>query len=179
MGGALVIGCAPVWLHLYGRSCRRVDSGASIVVVPGCRVYPNGELSPAFRRRVERAVELVESEGFTQLVVSGGVTGGPLSEAEAGAIYARSLGVPEDHIVIEDLAVSTFENARRSYRIIGEAPIVVVTDPFHVLRCRIVFRRFFNSAQVICTNSKEVRWKAGYKEILSLCKTVYLSLRDE
>jgi uncharacterized SAM-binding protein YcdF (DUF218 family) len=81
--------------------------------------------------------------------------------------------------MLEDAARSTYENARLSHRLIGATPIVVVTDPFHALRCAIVFRRFFNSVQILSTKPEGVRWKAGYREIGSLVKTIIIAVRGE
>ena len=99
-GLLLLVGLAPAWLHYYGRRCTASSGGAGVVVVPGCRVYGNGELSPAFRRRVEAALRLTTSRGYRQLLISGGKTGGPCSEARAGADYALELGFEQDLLLL-------------------------------------------------------------------------------
>ena len=86
------------------------------------------------------------------------------------------LGFDSERLVLEEAARSTYENAKFSRDLLGEVPIVVVTDPFHTLRCRIVFRRFFKSVKIRSGEAESIRWKAGYREMLSLVKTIVHSI---
>lgn len=135
-------GLAAAALDAHGR--RAVVEGSwDAIVVAGCRVYPDGEPSPALRRRTERAVRLWREEKAPVIVFTGGVGRNPPSEAQVAGAVARSMGVPEEAILLEDRSTSTEENARLAATLIDARRVLVVTDSYHVFRTRRVFARYF------------------------------------
>ncbi|MCI0668913.1 MAG: YdcF family protein [Myxococcaceae bacterium] len=116
---------------------------ADVLVVLGARVRPSGEPSLALRARVEKAVALYRAGVAPRLLFSGGVGSHPPSEARAAATLAVSLGVPPEACVLEEDSHSTAENARLSAEVLrrlGATRVVVVSDPYHLLRARQLFR---------------------------------------
>lgn len=113
------------------------------IVVLGCRVGPGGRPSASLDRRARRAAELFEAGLAPTIVLTGGVGDHPPSEARAAADVARSLGVPEDALVLEETSTSTEENAREARALVGPRRVLLVTDSYHVLRAERVFRRYF------------------------------------
>jgi DUF218 domain len=72
------------------------------------------------------------------LIFSGGHThGAAVSEAETMAAYARSLGVPDDRLLLESAATTTWENVRLALPM-AEAfdTIVIASAPAHAARAR-------------------------------------------
>ena len=125
----------------FGQRDRAV--AAEVVVVLGARVLPGGEPSPALRARVERAVALYHQGLAPRLLFSGGVGLHPPSEAHVMRELALRLGVPARACLLEDQSRSTEENARGCARVLGALGarrVVVVSDPFHLLRARQYFR---------------------------------------
>lgn len=115
------------------------------IIVAGCRVMPSGRPSPSLARRVERAVEAFEAGASEQLIFTGGVgRDAPISEAEASARLAERLGVSRDAMLLEDASTTTRENARFAAEMLpAGARVLVVSDAYHVTRCKRIFRRHF------------------------------------
>lgn len=128
----------PLW------SCARRDvSLADAVVVLGAPVRPDGSLGAILEERVRAGVALWQA-GMAPLVC---MTGGPAhgaSEPEAVAMarYARELGVPESALRLEARSLTTAENAAFAALALGrQARVWVVSQPFHLRRARMWFRR--------------------------------------
>ena len=116
---------------------------ADAVVVLGARVLPGGVPSGALHARVEKAVELYRGGIASRLVFSGGVGDNPPSEAQVMRSLAVQLGVPAEACVLEEQSHSTEQNTRYSadlLRGLGLRRVVVVSDPYHLLRARQYFR---------------------------------------
>jgi uncharacterized SAM-binding protein YcdF (DUF218 family) len=130
-------------------------------------VRPDGRPSPALQRRVKAAIELPFPE--VPLLFSGG--GNP-SEAWVASDYARSLGVSSSRILLEENATSTWENAVFSAKVlkekgVGPRRILVVSDPVHLLRCFLVFRREFEEVELWAAPSRNPA-KLAMREVLVL-----------
>jgi uncharacterized SAM-binding protein YcdF (DUF218 family) len=116
---------------------------ADALVVLGARVMPGGVPSGALLARVEKAVELYQRGLAPRLVFSGGIGVNPPSEAHVMREEAVRLGVPSEACVLEEQSHSTEQNARYSaelLRTLGVRRVVVVSDPYHLLRARQYFR---------------------------------------
>ena len=126
-----------------------IDGAADAIVVLGGGVNPDGSLPPVARRRVERAVELVEGGIAPRIILSGrcglSVTHAPVTEAAAMAAHAASFGVPPDALLLEEDAKDTLGNAyftwARFLEPNGWTSIRVVTSDFHLSRAALVFRK--------------------------------------
>ncbi len=119
------------------------DSKAPVAVVLGAGIHSDGEPTLTSRWRVIRSVQLYNEGRVPLLLFTTGITNGEKTEAEAMARYARSLGVPEKAILLEEQSTNTEENAQFTSemlraRSIGE--ILLVTDPLHMRRAVYSFR---------------------------------------
>jgi uncharacterized SAM-binding protein YcdF (DUF218 family) len=106
-------------------------------------VLPGGVPSAALQARVEKAVALYHQGLAPRLLFSGGVGVNPPSEARVMRELALRLGVPEAACVLEERSLSTEQNARYCADVLrshGARRVVVVSDPFHLLRARQSFR---------------------------------------
>lgn len=120
----------------------RVEA-SDVGVVLGARVLPGGVPSGALQARTEQAVALYQRGLVRRLLFSGGVGVNPPSEASVMRALAVRLGVPEEACVLEEASHSTAQNARFSaelLRALGARRVVVVSDPYHLLRARQYFR---------------------------------------
>lgn len=125
----------------FGQRERAVPS--DVVVVLGARVLPDGQPSPALRARIEKAVDLYHQGVAPRLLFSGGVGLYPPAEARVMKDVAVRLGVPPEACLTEEQSHSTEQNARFSadvLRSLGARRVVVVSDPYHLLRARQYFR---------------------------------------
>ena len=120
-----------------GNAPRRVDTA----VVLGFGLLRNGRVSPVFEARIRRAVALRSSGLARRLLFTGGVGAFAPAESVAAREVARSMGVPEADLLLEDRSHTTRENmieARRVLREVGgpAGPVAVVSDTFHLARAR-------------------------------------------
>lgn len=113
------------------------------IVVLGAAQY-NGKPSPVLKARLDHAAQLYADSVAPIIVLTGGAASGDkTSEAEAAAAYLSKL-VPAPALVVLATGRTTDESIAaaaewcRGYSI---TEIVVVSDPFHMLRIRLEARR--------------------------------------
>jgi uncharacterized SAM-binding protein YcdF (DUF218 family) len=113
------------------------------IVVLGAAQY-NGKPSPVLKARLDHAARLYADSIAPIIVLTGGVASGDkTSEAEAAATYL-SKSVPALALVVLATGRTTDESIAaaaewcRGYSI---TEIVVISDPFHMLRVRLEARR--------------------------------------
>jgi len=160
-GGALL-------LDRYG--ARRAPAGPfDTVAVLGCRVLDDGRPSGALSRRTRAAVALWEEGLAPRLALTGGPRDGRPSEAAAAATVARELKVPDASLLLEEQSMNTEENARELARMIGDVPLLVVTDGYHVFRTERVFRRHFSEVAVVgSTPGPHLRLRGALREVIAV-----------
>jgi uncharacterized SAM-binding protein YcdF (DUF218 family) len=76
------------------------------------------------------------------------------SVADAMKKQAINSGISENHIIVEDQAVSTYENAAFSKVLLlkyGYKSAIVVTSDYHMRRSRIVFNKVFKGTGINLT----------------------------
>jgi len=115
---------------------------ADCVIVLGARVMPNGSLSTALLRRVEKALEVYEA-GLAPAIIVCGAQGSdePVDEATAMKEYLVSRGVPEEDVFADPDSRNTRENlanARAIMRENGMESAIVVTNAYHVARAKAI-----------------------------------------
>jgi len=118
---------------------------ADAIVVLGAAQYV-GRPSPVLRARVDHAVSPWKRGLAPTLILTGGTgVGDTTSEAAVARKYAMARGVPDRAIVIEIKGRTTSESMRAVARIMDDREqnsVILVSDPFHMLRLSILARRF-------------------------------------
>jgi uncharacterized SAM-binding protein YcdF (DUF218 family) len=144
-----------VWSTGRSDQARPVDA----IVVLGAAQY-DGRPSPQLAARLDHVVELWP-QGVAPLVV---VTGGKqpadrYTEAEASAAYLFERGVPPEAIIQENEGRSTGESLRGAAEQLnarGLDTVLIVTDPYHALRSRLIAEDAGLTAYVSPTRSSVV-----------------------
>ena len=146
---------------------------ASAIVVLGAAQYA-GRPSPVLRARLDHALELWNRHLGELLILTGGTgTGDTTSEAAVGRTYAIRHGVPDTVILMETQGRTTSESMRAVAGMLearGLQTAVLVSDPFHMLRLRILARRFGFTPYTSPTQTspispnREQRWKYIFSE---------------
>lgn len=174
---ALLVGyyLVTLWqVYAMGRAdqSRTVDA----IVVMGAAQY-DGRPSPQLAARLDHVVDLWP-QGFagTIVVTGGNQPGDRFTEAEASAGYLVERGVPESAIVLEDEGSTSFESLDRVAQLleqrtgVGNNSVLIVTDPFHALRSRLIAEEVGLSASSSSTTTSVVTgarslerhvWEAG------------------
>ena len=118
---------------------------AAAIVVLGAAQYV-GRPSPVLRARLDHAIALWRAGLAPRLIVTGGRgEGDTTSEAAVSRRYALRRGVPDSAIVLENTGRTTRESLRGVAAIMNGQPrrdVILVSDPFHMLRLAILARRF-------------------------------------
>ena len=125
---------------------RRDDAGrADAIVVLGAAQY-DGRPSPVLKARLDHALSLWARHLAPRLVFTGGMgDGDTTSEAAVGRRYAVKHGVPDSAILTETRGRTTAESMQRVAAMMDAASgreVILVSDPFHMLRLSILARRF-------------------------------------
>ena len=128
-----------VWEH------RDTARPASAIVVLGAAQYV-GRPSPVLRSRLDHAIDLWRRGLAPRMIFTGGSGDrDTTSEAAVGQRYAINHGVPANAILIENTGRSTSQSLQRVATLMGAEPsraVILVSDPFHMLRLSILARRF-------------------------------------
>ena len=115
-----------------------------VAVVLGAQVLHGGRPSRTLEARTRHAGRLYAGGAVDLLIPTGGEGEYPPSEAEVMAGILRGIGVPEEAILREDQARSTWESALLVAGIArgrGLGEVLVVTDPLHCVRTVAAFGR--------------------------------------
>src|SRR3954462_400102 len=148
---------------------------AQAIVVLGAAQYA-GRPSPVLKARLDHALSLWNRHLANLLILTGGTgAGDTTSEADVGRNYARKHGVPDSAILVENAGRTTSESLRAvagMLEVRGLQSALLVSDPFHMLRLRILARRFGFTPYTSPTQTspispnREERWKYIFSESL-------------
>lgn len=160
---------------------------ASAIVVLGAAQYV-GRPSPVLKARIDHAIKLWR-EGFAPRIIFTGGFGDrdTTSEAAVGQHYAIERGVPPRAILIENSGRTTSESLQHVALLMEAEPtrsIILVSDPFHMLRLSILARRFgmipYTSptrTSPISLNRRE-SWKYTFAESIKVPIVLLLERRE-
>ncbi len=168
-------GLALLSIFLFGRrdEARQVDA----IVVLGAAQY-DGRPSPVLKARLDQALELY-AEGYSvRVILTGGVgIGDTVSEAQVGARYMERAGVDSDHILVEPTGLSSEESLVAVSHLMsnhGLTSALLVSDPFHMLRLRLLASRHDMRAYSAPTRTSPIaagsaeEWRHIFRESLIL-----------
>jgi uncharacterized SAM-binding protein YcdF (DUF218 family) len=154
-------------------SARDEARPAQAIVVLGAAQYA-GKPSPVLRARLDHALDLWKRKLATVLILTGGTGAGDnTSEAAVGRAYARRRGVPDTLILVENAGRTTSESMKAvagMLEVRGLNSALLVSDRFHMLRLRILARRFGFTPYTSPTRTspiepnREQRWKYIFSE---------------
>jgi len=148
LGGALItvivawlVSAASVLLWGARDSARASDA----IVVLGAAQYV-GRPSPVLRARLDHALDLWQRGLAPRLIFTGGTgIGDTTSEAAVSRNYALKHGVPDTAILMEDKGRTTQESLAAVSAIMHARQMrtaILVSDPFHMLRLRILSTQY-------------------------------------
>ncbi|MDP9348046.1 MAG: YdcF family protein [Gemmatimonadota bacterium] len=155
----LVLGWAATvaTIYLYGRMDRARPSGA--IVVLGAAQY-DGKPSPVLRARLDHAIELYHRGIADTLIMTGGTgTGDTVSEAVVSKRYAARAGIPAEAVLVEERGMTSLQSMNEVANLMERHRLqsaVLVSDPFHMLRLRLLALRVGIRARTSPTRSSPI-----------------------
>ncbi|MEZ4413197.1 MAG: YdcF family protein [Gemmatimonadales bacterium] len=159
----VVVGYLVAFFSVLAVSRQDQARTVSAIIVLGAAQY-NGKPSPVLKARLDHAAQLYADSVAPIIVLTGGVaTGDKTSEAEAAAAYLAKV-VPAPALVVLPSGRTTDESMVavaewcRGYSI---TEVVVVSDPFHMLRVRLEARRQGLTAYTSPTRTSPISARLG------------------
>jgi uncharacterized SAM-binding protein YcdF (DUF218 family) len=162
----VVTNIAQVWVVGRSDQARNVDA----IVVMGVAQY-DGRPSPQLQARLDHVLALWGT-GVTQLVITtgGNQPGDRFTEARASADYLIAGGVDETLIAMEDLGSTSLQSLRGVAEIMKSRnleSVLIVTDPYHALRSRLIAQDLGLVAYVSPTPSSTVRGNTELRRMIN------------
>jgi len=117
---------------------------SDVGLVLGNTVEADGRPSARLRARLDKALELYRAGLFAEVIVSGGVGVEGFDEAVVMKQYLMARGVPEARIHADSRGLdtqSTARNAAATMAARGWGSALVVSQYYHVPRCRLALTR--------------------------------------
>jgi uncharacterized SAM-binding protein YcdF (DUF218 family) len=118
-----------------------------IVVVPGVPLK-NGKWDYVMKLRVYWSKYLYDKGIAKNVIYSGAAVYSPYCEAEVMALYAKAIGIPEEHIFTETKAEHSTENIYYSYKKakkMGFKSLALASDPFQTKMLRRFTRKIVSA----------------------------------
>ena len=150
---AISLGAVVAW------GARDDAAAADAIVVLGAAQY-DGRPSPVLKARLDHGIALWQRGLAPWLVLTGGTgSGDTTSEAAVSRRYAIRNGVPDEAILVETRGRTTSESIRGVTTLLEAhhlRRVILVSDPFHMLRLRILAGRHGLAALVSPTASSPI-----------------------
>ncbi len=117
---------------------------ADAIIVLGAAQY-EGRPSPVLKARLDHAASLWNRRLAPRMIVTGGRgVGDTTSEAAVGRRYLVQRGIPADSISMDTEGLTTSQSMVAARQLLGtksSPSVLIVSDPFHMLRLAILARR--------------------------------------
>ena len=127
----------------------------------------DGTPSPQLRARLDHVVELWDRGLAPAVVVTGGKQPGDrFTEAEASAEYLIERGVPAKPILKENEAHNSYDSLRGVRDLLAAQDlhrVLLVSDPYHSLRIRLVSQELGLTAYVSPTRTSPVNGTTAFR----------------
>lgn len=147
------------------------------IVVLGCRVYEDGQLSHMLEDRVKVGVALYEQSICDRILMSGDHEDDSYNEVDPMKNAAIELGVPSEAVLIDPLGLSTYDSLSRIAKEHDGARVVIVTQEYHLYRALYIAERLGLNAYGVSADLRPYtgQWKRDVREVLARCKDVLLT----
>lgn len=114
---------------------------AQVVIAFGALVYDNGNLSDAFRDRVDTALEVYEAGKAKKILVSGDHGRVEYDEVNAAKKYLLDKGVAEEDIFLDHAGFDTYDSLYRADYIFKIKKAIISTQESHLPRALYIAER--------------------------------------
>jgi len=159
----LVLTFAQVWWVGRDHGFARADA----IVVMGAAQY-DGRPSPQLQARLDHVLLLWNEGAAPVVIVTGGnQPGDRFTEASSSSEYLQERGIPASAILFEDIGRSSWESLQNVAELAdrhGVGSVILVSDPFHSLRIRLMAEELGLRAYTSSTRTSPVRGFAAFKK---------------
>jgi len=115
-------------------------------------------------QRVAEGVKLYQDSWAPLIIMSGAARDEGIANAIAMKQIAVEQGVASNHILVEEKAINTFDNAIKTKEIIKQHKfnkIILVTSPYHQRRAILVFKKVLSDlpVKIISHSASDSAWR--------------------
>lgn len=163
-----VVYFAIIEIPIIGEASGDGDVDADYLIVLGAAVHGDTP-SLSLVERLTAAKDYLDKHPNTVAIVSGGQGGGEnVSEAQAMYDWLCKSGIDPERIIMEDKAVSTYENLKFSREIIGsltdksDPTISVVSSEYHLCRAKLIAKSLDMEIHTVAAHTTYFTVKLNY-----------------
>ncbi|MEW6614385.1 MAG: ElyC/SanA/YdcF family protein [Thermodesulfobacteriota bacterium] len=165
-----------IWYLANPLKIQETPKKADAIVVLAGGVGESGNAGEGYEERVETGVMLYK-KGYAQDIIFSSGYVFVFKEPDVMKALAVSLGVPENHIILEKKASNTHQNVVYVNEILNQndwKKLILVSSPFHMRRVSLVFDKVAPDKEVIYTPvayshyyqwPRKLRWFSVHKQI--------------
>ena len=147
------------------------------VLVLGCRVWDDGQMSDMLADRVSVGISLYES-GLSNTILMSGDSQNPQNYDEVGTMKQAAIeaGVNAVDILTDPYGLSTYESLARLKKIYKAERVLIVTQEYHLYRALYLADALGIEAYGVSADLRTYRKQLmrDVREILARCKDVWL-----
>ena len=188
LAGVIAVGGVNAYMltRASGRILTREEAaripGVDCVLVLGCLVRGNGQMSGMLKDRVNVGLSLYDAGVSNRLLMSGDHGHADYDEVNAMKSHAVSHGVDPDCVFCDHAGFSTYESMYRAKEIFGVERVVIVTQQYHLPRAIFIAEQMGMEAWGVSASLRPYGGQTlrTLREVAARCKDlVYCILRPE
>ena len=136
LAGVLLFGLALGALCLAEVNPPAVSESSDAVIVLGCQVYADGQLSPQLELRLQAALDTYRDDPRLIVTTGGQGEGEPGPEGKIMREWLIEKGVPEKDVIAECASTNTRQNLLNAKALLPESVkrVTVITSDYHLPR---------------------------------------------
>lgn len=142
-------------------------------LILGAGISKEGELSPIFKSRVDKGLELYKIKKVGKILVSGDNSTIYHNEVNPVRNYLLEKGMPDQDIFLDHAGFDTYSTMYRARAIFQVSSIIIVTQSFHLPRAVFIARSLGINAYGIYTDEESTPIKNYIREIFANEKAVF------
>jgi len=140
---------------------------AQVAVIPGAAILRNGKISPVFRDRVDRAIELYTAGKVKKILVTGDNSSETHNEVNPAQTYLIEHNIPEADIFLDHAGFDTYSSMYRARDIFLTDSIIVVSQSFHLPRSIFIARCLGINAIGMNADEGSYKWQNYVREMFA------------
>ncbi len=142
------------------------------ILVLGCYVYDDGNLSPMLRDRLIRGLEVYRARGGGKLLMSGDHGRTNYDEVNAMKHYAIDQGIVSGDVFMDHAGFSTYESLYRAKEVFQADKVIIVTQEYHLYRALYIAGCLGLEAYGVPADLNQYAGQSArdFREVLARCK---------
>ncbi len=142
-------------------------------LILGAAVYSDGDLTPVYQHRVDKAIELYRADKVSKILASGDNSTVEHNEVNPVRDYLLAEGIPDVDIYLDHAGFDTYSTMYRARDVFKVSSVVIVTQSFHLPRAVFIARALGIEAYGVPANDGRVTAFNYFREVFANEKAVF------